>query len=97
MEHDDFLQEAGDPPLRAGRGQSPEVDELNDAAERLGQASWNGLSDQPGNRRGGSSGFLSGDDVGRVRALLEDQLRERPLPILLLAVAAGWIAGKFLR
>jgi hypothetical protein len=96
MEHDDFLQEAGDPPLRAGRGQSPELDELNDTAERLEQASWNGLGDEPGNRRG-SSGFLSGEDVGRVRALLEDQLRERPLPILLLAVAAGWIAGKFLR
>jgi len=96
MEHDDFSQAPGDPPLRAGRGPSPDVDELNDAADRLEQASWNGLGDRPRNQ-GGSSGFLSGEDVGRVRALLEHQLRERPLPILLLAVAAGWIAGKFLR
>ena len=28
---------------------------------------------------------------------LEDQLRERPLPTLLLGVLAGWIAGKLLR
>jgi hypothetical protein len=96
MEHDDFSQEAGDSPLRARRGPSPDVDELNDTAERLEQASWNGFSDRPGNQ-GGSSGFFSGEDVGRVRALLEHQLRERPLPILLLAVAAGWLAGKFLR
>ena len=36
-------------------------------------------------------------DGGRVRAFLEDQLRERPLPTLLLGVLAGWIAGKLLR
>jgi hypothetical protein len=35
--------------------------------------------------------------IGGLRALLEQQLRERPLPTLLLGVAAGWLAGKLLR
>ena len=38
-----------------------------------------------------------GDDMGRIRSFLEDQLRERPLPTLALAVAAGWLAGKLLK
>ncbi|HEX6069059.1 MAG TPA: hypothetical protein VFZ18_04530 [Longimicrobiaceae bacterium] len=37
------------------------------------------------------------DEVGRIRMFLEDQLRERPLPTLLLGVLAGWLAGKLLR
>lgn len=74
------------------------TDELSDAAERLEGSSWKEYDDRPDEPRSDrSSGFLSGDDVGRVRAIVERQLRERPLPTLLLAVAAGWLAGKVLR
>lgn len=34
---------------------------------------------------------------GAVVSFLEDQLRARPLPTLLAAVAAGWLVGKILR
>lgn len=36
-------------------------------------------------------------DSGGLRGLLEHQVRERPLPTLLLGVLAGWVAGKLLR
>lgn len=48
----------------------------------------------------GSSEVPAGQEageIGHVRSFLEDQLRERPLPTLLLGVLAGWIAGKLLR
>ena len=48
-------------------------------------------------RRGDRPSLFDGDDMGRIRSFLEDQLRERPLPTLALAVAAGWLAGKLLK
>ena len=54
--------------------------------------------DRMSGRRAGTDGsFLAADDIGRVRSFLETQLRERPLPTLLAAVAAGWLAGKLLK
>jgi hypothetical protein len=51
-----------------------------------------GFWDDPAGREARDS-----DDAGRIRSFLEEQLRERPLPTLLLGVLAGWIAGKLLR
>ena len=47
--------------------------------------------------RGGAPGLLDSEEIGRVREFLEGQLRARPLPTLLVAVAAGWLAGKLLK
>ena len=99
MEQDDFAAEPADAGARipnqtgwAGR------EELEDA-DFLEEAAW-ADSRRPlrGSRPSDASGnFLDSEDVGRVRAIAERQLRERPLPTLLLAVAAGWLAGKLLR
>lgn len=56
-----------------------------------------GSEGRPSTGAGAGSEAAHADDIGRVRSFLEDQLRERPLPTLLLGVLAGWLAGKLLR
>lgn len=68
-------------------------DELIDAADRLEESDLNDFdSDSPL----GSSPRAQ-EETGMVHGFLEQQLRDRPLPTLLAAVAAGWIVGKLLR
>lgn len=68
-------------------------DELLDAADRLEESDLNDFdSDYPL----GSSPHPH-QETGMVHGFLEQQLRARPLPTLLAAVATGWIVGKLLR
>lgn len=80
----------------AGRAPRRGVDALDDAADRLDESSWEQFDESPP-AAGRSHNLLDGEDLGRIRAVLERQLRDRPLPTLLLCVAAGWLAGKLLR
>ena len=67
--------------------------ELFEAAERLERASWDRMERE--HPRGGSP--PREDEEDGLTGFLERQLRERPLPTLLAAVAAGWLVGKLLR
>ena len=69
--------------------------ELFEAAERLERASWDRMERE--HRRGAPSPEEGADDGAGLTGFLERQLRERPLPTLLAAVAAGWLVGKLLR
>jgi hypothetical protein len=87
MDHDPFTgtgQDAG-----PSYGYPPE-------SER-GQASAPGRDGHASAPTAGRGEAGHSEEIGRIRSFLEDQLRERPLPTLLLGVLAGWIAGKLLR
>lgn len=75
---------------------NPGSDELYDAAERLERASWDQMQDEAG-EHGASTTGVGEERPGAILTFLERQLNDRPLPTLLLAVAAGWLAGKLLR
>ena len=55
----------------------------------------------PGARRNPEArpneGYGGADLVGAATDILGAQLRDRPIPTLLVAVAAGWLLGKILR
>lgn len=75
-------------------GRTP--DELDEAAERLEESSWDDF-EVSGARPGPTRGLSHDGGTRRILAVLGQQLEERPLPTLLLAVAAGWLVGKILR
>lgn len=75
---------------------SGEPGELYDTAERLEQTSWDRMQDEATAHGAGTTG-VDEERPGAIMGFLEQQLTERPLPTLLLAVAAGWLAGKLLR
>lgn len=83
---------AGTRPPGAGRIPYREPDELDDASDRLDNSDLDAFAEP-------YSGSAPAHDEGpgMIQAFLEQQLRERPLPTLLVAVAAGWVAGKLLR
>lgn len=80
-------------PGRATGAEYASTDELNEATERLESFSW----DEPRPRSRVDDEEGDGEGVGMIHGFLEDQLRLRPLPTLLAAVAAGWVVGKLLR
>jgi ElaB/YqjD/DUF883 family membrane-anchored ribosome-binding protein len=45
----------------------------------------------------GTAGYLRENDAHQMIGRLENQVRERPLEMLLAGVAAGWLVGKILR
>jgi hypothetical protein len=91
MSTDEFAApEPGTYSAPAGNAHRQRTGELDEAAERLDEQSL----DDPHAR---GADFARGADPGGVRGFLDQQLRERPIPTLLAAVAAGWLVGKMLR
>lgn len=80
----------------SGSPSSAESGELYNAAERLEQTSWDRMQNEATEHGAGMTG-VDEERPGAIMGFLEQQLDERPLPTLLLAVAAGWLAGKLLR
>ncbi|HET8655653.1 MAG TPA: hypothetical protein VFL93_09090 [Longimicrobiaceae bacterium] len=75
------------------------VDQM--AAERLNGGGIKGQAGQMAHSLADTmesvAGYLRNNDAQDLRSDLQRQLRERPLQTLLIAVAAGWAAGKILR
>ncbi|MBW3627682.1 MAG: hypothetical protein KY464_00160 [Gemmatimonadetes bacterium] len=80
------------------------------AADRLGELADDRFGDEDGAagragalvqdlaaRLDGVADYLRSSDVDSVRDGLERQVREKPIHSVLIAVAAGWVAGKIIR
>lgn len=78
----------------SGETSRRESDELYDTAERLERSSWDRMQSEA-HAHDADPG--ESERPGPIMSFLEHQLDQRPLPTLLLAVAAGWLAGKLLR
>lgn len=91
------------------RGTSRLADRLEETAERLALLAEDRLHDSGPRARAGEAAqsaarwiddlalYLRDRDAQGLREDLEHQVRERPVPTLLLAVAAGWIVGRIMR
>ena len=86
-------QFASDP----GRIHERPGDEFDDTAERVGNRTWEHFETDPGDRLRSRTEREQRDEPGAIVTFLEGQLRERPIPTLIAAVAAGWLVGKILR
>lgn len=76
---------------------SDDAEELAEMRERFEDAAWDPFEETPMPTSTARGAAPKPDSPGPVRSFLEHQLRARPLPTLLAAVAAGWIMGKLLR
>lgn len=75
---------------------------LDDVAdERMSGDGWKGkaggVAHGVADRIETTAEYLRSNDAGSLVSRLEDQVRERPLEMLLLGAATGWLAGKILR
>ena len=66
--------------------------EMDDTADRIDHTSWDRFAPRSGIEAGDGE-----EEAGMLHSLLEEQLRVRPLPTLLAALALGWVVGKLLR
>ena len=98
------------PRARINQGMRELADQIELAAERLEELAGDRLGDASGplarageiaqgvvGRMDTAADYLRTNDVDDVRRGLERRVRERPLQSILIAVAAGWVAGKILR
>jgi hypothetical protein len=95
---------------RINEGMQQAADRLEDAAERLDRLADESMAEPSGVRaRAGSMAhdvadtvesvarYLRDQDARGLQSDLERQIRERPVQMLLVGIATGWIAGKILR
>jgi hypothetical protein len=98
------------PRERINQGMRDIAERIQLAAERLDEMAEEHLVDASGplaragtaaqevaGRMEAVADYLYSSDVDTVRRGVERQVREKPLQSVLIAVAAGWIAGKILR
>lgn len=81
-----------DAPRPASAADSVRTEDLSETTERLDSLGWEGSRADRFADEGEED-----DGVGMIHGFLEEQLRLRPLPTLLAALAAGWVVGKLLR
>jgi hypothetical protein len=91
------------------RGFGRVADRLEETAERLERLADDRLQGPGARARAGEvaqsaagwiddlADYLRASDADRLRADLERQVSDKPVQTLLLAVAAGWVAGKIMR
>ena len=98
------------PRERINQGMRDIADQIQLAAERLDELAEDRLTDAPGplgragdvargvaERMDSVADYLRNNEVEDVRDGLVRQVRAKPLQSVLVAVAAGWLAGKILR
>jgi ElaB/YqjD/DUF883 family membrane-anchored ribosome-binding protein len=106
-------EHAGDLLDRAGRrmdeASDSAADRLEGAANRIrdraremeGEPGWRGTAgryaERAAERGEDAAEYLREAGLDDMRAVVERQVRQRPLQTLLLAAAAGWLVGKILR
>lgn len=99
----DQLEDRADDMLsRAAEGLDTAADRLDDFAER--QRGQSGARNRVGRMAQGTADtlestarYLRDNDVEGLQHDLERQVRNNPLQMLLIAIAAGWVVGKILR
>ena len=101
---------AGGPRERINEAMFDMADRVQMVADRLGEVAGERFDDADGaagragalvhgvvERLDGIAEYLRTNDVDSVRDGIERQVRDKPIHSVLLAVAAGWLAGKIIR